>query len=260
LPDISKFQQDFQVAPQITQKLPVLLPAHAIVPAPQTQQLHFQIHQHHPQQLIVPAHATQLGTDKSKIPEFTYNGGELTKPMFDKSFHHATPFHRNCYENLRFVVPPQSSASSTNYEGYRVYIHPELGYSGNAKRFKRGPDNGERALVLYGKLYDSNMQQITQCQTCEEYFKDSHKQVLLIKNNVPIYITKGELTLQSKIMCCSTHHQNSAFYFHISLYDTVENKVVMASLFAANVKQWKNMSSSTGASAPNAKRRKTEPP
>jgi len=197
--------------------------------------------------------AYSLPRTQATFPEFLYATPDISSLATNdlkSCFQFTLPFHRNCYEVLKLKVP-------SKYEGYRIYVAPRIGYSGNAKRFKHSPDIGERALILDGQLLDSNMKPIVQCQTCEEYFKDSQKWVMLIKNNLPKYIAQGEFSLQMKLMCCSPHHNNSLFYFHMTLFDVIENKVTMNSLFSANVKQWKNMSTSSLSSN---KRKKTEPP
>lgn len=190
--------------------------------------------------------ATVVG---SEVPEFVFTPLEDTgtdvRVTNRPSFQLPQSFYRNCYEMLRMKVP------GSNYEGYRVYVHNKLGYSGNAKRFKQGPDAGEKAFVLEGEILNQNMEPIIQCQACEEYFRDASRRILLIKNNVPIHVRSGEFQLQLKLMCCSSHH-NTPFYFHFSLYDHVNKRVAMNSIFAVNVKQWKNMGS-TG-----SKRRKTD--
>jgi len=187
----------------------------------------------------------------SEVPEFVFtplevSGNEVAKITMRPSLQLPQSFYRNCYEMLRMKVP------GGNYEGYRVYVSPKLGYSGNAKRFKQGPDAGEKAFVLEGQILNQNNEPIIQCQACEEYFRDASRRILLIKNNVPINVKSGEFQLQMKLMCCSSHH-NTPFYFHFSLYDQVAKRVVLNSTFAVNVKQWKNM----GATQTTTKRRKT---
>jgi len=196
----------------------------------------------------------QVDTD---IPEFSFspvdasNGGELSRSSFYPSASLAQAFYRNCYELLRMRMPPTSVHGNGNdFEGFRVYVHPKLGYSGNAKRFKQGPDAGERAFVLEGEILNEKMEPIAQCQACEEYFRDSSRRILLIKNNVPIHIRNGDFQLQMKLMCCSSHHR-SPFYFHFTLNDHNTKRVVLRSIFSVTVKQWKNMGSS-------GKKRKTE--
>jgi hypothetical protein len=189
---------------------------------------------------------TPIGSD---VPEFIFSptdlNGDESRITLRPSFQLPQSFYRNCYEMLRMKVP------GTGFEGYRVYVHNKLGYSGNAKRFKQGPDAGERAFILEGEILNQNMEPIIQCQACEEYFRDASRRILLIKNNVPIHIRNGEFQLQLKLMCCSSHH-NTPFYFHFSLYDHVSKRTAMNSIFAVNVKQWKNMGSTGN------KRRKTD--
>ena len=153
----------------------------------------------------------------SGVPEFTFSpsdpNAEEVRITLRPSLQLPQSFYRNCYEMLRMKVPGGGS------DGYRVYVHQKLGYSGNAKRFKQGtplflfslsfsfyfsfssylfihclsssqgPDAGERAFVLEGEILNQNMEPIIQCQACEEYFRDASRRILLIKNNVPIRIT-----------------------------------------------------------------------
>jgi hypothetical protein len=44
------------------------------------------------------------------------------------------------YRNLFHVIINKLGRDGFNWEGARVYIHESMGYSGNAKRFKRMPD------------------------------------------------------------------------------------------------------------------------
>lgn len=195
--------------------------------------------------------ALEVATVGIELPEFAFNemNGEDSKVTLRPSFQLSQAFYRNCYELLRMKMPP--SPSMGNFEGYRVYVTPKLGYSGNAKRFKQGPDAGEKAFVLDGEILNQNMEPIVQCQACEEYFRDASRRILLIKNNVPIHIRSGEFQLQLKLMCCSSHH-HTPFFFHFTLNDHMSKRVVMSSIFSVNVKQWKNMGSSGN------KKRKTE--
>jgi hypothetical protein len=197
--------------------------------------------------------ALEVATVGIELPEFAFNemNGEVSKVTLRPSFQLSQAFYRNCYELLRMKMPTNTSMGPTNFEGYRVYVTPKLGYSGNAKRFKQGPDAGEKAFVLDGEILNQNMEPIVQCQACEEYFRDASRRILLIKNNVPIHVRNGEFQLQLKLMCCSSHH-HSPFFFHFTLNDHMSKRVVMSSIFSVNVKQWKNMGSSGN------KKRKTE--
>lgn len=70
----------------------------------------------------------------SEVPEFMYfpeNGD--SRVALRQAGQLPQPFYRNCYEVLRMKLP-----NAAQYEGYRVYVHTKLGYSGNAKRFKQG--------------------------------------------------------------------------------------------------------------------------
>lgn len=156
--------------------------------------------------------------------------------------------------------------------------------------FCTAPDTNERALVLEGQLLNSNLTPITQCQTCEEYFKDSQKWVLLIKNNLPMHVNNGMLVRKRRSLLTSYSrrilntneinvllHSSSQFPVLFSPFfirqrrkqsrNEVRNRNKLRHdfltpnnrcLFSAVVKQWKNLGSSSQGTAP-TKRRKTEP-
>jgi len=213
----------------------------------------------------IPLPQPILHTKSISIPEFTYTPNGLDTPTDSAIWQLPEPLHRNYYHTIQFRVPSAAYATTPglygSYESYRVYIHPELGYSGNAKRFKQAPEVGEKAFMLEGTVLDSCLRPITQCAACEEYFENKSYfvanphckgRILLIKNNQVNRIKNNIFSLNLKPMCCSRHHQ-SPFYLHFVLRDTVNFRVVMSTLFMSHVKQWKKTSATP------SKRRKTSP-
>jgi hypothetical protein len=205
------------------------------------------------------------------IPEFIHSplGSESLQVSADTVIWHLQePLHRNYYHTIQFRVPSAAYATSpngvgSNYEAYRIYIHPQLGYSGNAKRFKQAPEPGEKAFILEGIVLDHHFHPIQQCPACLEYFENKSYfvanphckgRILLVKNNQVTRIKGGVFQLNMKPMCCSRHHQ-SPFYFYFILRDTLNSRVVMTSLFMCHVKQWKKTSNSNA----NKKRKLNSP-
>ncbi|EFA81539.1 transcription factor [Heterostelium album PN500] len=178
------------------------------------------------------------------------------------------PMHRNYYQPIQFKLPNENSSLqmganindfnaqqiidhqffTNRYEGYRIYIHPSIGYSGNAKRFKQFPEPNEKALILDGNVYDGHLNPIYNCKICTEYYQTksyfsanphAKGKVLLIKNNILTRIKDGGFVLHLKPMCCSGHNSHIPLYFHFTLTDPSSNEVVLQSLVNVNVKQWK---------------------
>jgi hypothetical protein len=90
------------------------------------------------------------------------------------------------YRNLFHVMHGKFAADAATWEGCRVYISDNVGYSGNAKRFKKRAEigtfnnqnvmsnvvSGEKALILDCVLLDPKEQPITQaCLACRDYFE-----------------------------------------------------------------------------------------
>eukprot|EP01132_Coremiostelium_polycephalum_P010265 gene10265-12589_t len=188
------------------------------------------------------------------------------------------PMHRNYYQPIQFKLPPDTNLPITQlegntgvldtqrllaatlmnqnqethyinkYESYRIYIHPSLGYSGNAKRFKQLPDPNEKALILDGNVYDGYLNPIYHCKICTEYYQTksyfsanphAKGKVLLVKNNILTRVKDGGFTLSLKPMCCSGHNSHIPLYFHFTLTNPATNEIVLQSLINVNVKQWK---------------------
>jgi len=133
-------------------------------------------------------------------------------------------------------------------DGYRVYIEDNVGYSGNATRFKRNPDTNEKAFVLSVNLTDPSGKSVAQCKTCKEYyahqnyFKASPNalgRLILVKNNAPIRVDKDNFKIQFKIMCACSHHQVDYFNCYLTLRKAGNNMVVYSSSSIIYAKQWR---------------------
>jgi len=150
------------------------------------------------------------------------------------------------YRNLFHTI--NCKLDKEGFEGSRIYVLESVGYSGNAKRFKKRPEKGEQALFLNCTLADSEGKLIAQCLACHDYF-DTQKyfkanpecmgKVALIKNNAPIVVEHGEFKLLVKIMCCCAHHNMDAFYFSMTLSDPETSHVVLSCNVPICVKQWR---------------------
>ena len=70
--------------------------------------------------------------------------GPLTSPM---AFGGVPVVNENkprvFYRNLFHTMHGKFLHDALGWEGSRVYIHDSVGYSGNAKRFKRRPEKGK---------------------------------------------------------------------------------------------------------------------
>jgi len=137
------------------------------------------------------------------------------------------------------------------WEGCRVYINDNVGYSGNAKRFKRKPEKGEKALVLECAVLTSNDQSAVQCLSCKDYFEtqkyykanpDCIGRIVLVKNNSPIRVENGQFKILIKMMCCCVHHTVDFFTFQLNLLNGDAEKtpfVVYSAKIPLSVKQWR---------------------
>ncbi|PRP85825.1 transcription factor [Planoprotostelium fungivorum] len=130
---------------------------------------------------------------------------------------------RNLFHQATCTI---SNFDKTAYEGYRVYVDENVGYPGNATRFKRTPDPEEKAFVLSIHVTDPNGNSVTQCKPCKEYythqgyFKASPSalgRVLLVKNNAPIRIENDSFKVQFKVMCACSHHGVDYFNYHFTV-------------------------------------------
>ena len=123
-----------------------------------------------------------------------------------------------------------------------------VGYSGNAKRFKKRPEKGERALLLDCNILDYKGQPLEQCLACKDYFETQKYfkanpecigRIVLIKNNSPIRVDNGQFKLQVKMMCCCIHHSLETFLFCLTLTNAETNEPALSCKVSLSVKQWR---------------------
>jgi len=154
------------------------------------------------------------------------------------------------YRNLFHTIVCKF-CENTAYENCRVYIDDFVGYSGNAKRFKKRPDKGEKALFLSCSVTDPMDKPITQCLACKDYFENQKYfkanpecvgKVVLIKNNTPIRVENLSFKIMIKMMCCGVHQSVDYFVLVLSLTDSLTNEQVNVSKVHLNVKQWRKSS------------------
>jgi hypothetical protein len=122
-------------------------------------------------------------------------------------------------------------------------------YSGNAKRFKRRPEKGERALILECNILDPKDQPVSQtCLACKDYFETQKYfktnqecigKIMLVKNNSPISVENGQFKILIKMMCCCVHHSVDYFLFELNLISTLTNNKEYSIKVPLNVKQWR---------------------
>jgi len=154
------------------------------------------------------------------------------------------------FRNLFHTVNCKFSAEVSEWEGCRVYVSDNVGYSGNAKRFKKKPEPAEKALHLDCAVVTSSNQHPTQCLSCKDYFETQKYykanpecigRIVLVKNNAPIRIENAQFKLLIKMMCCCPHHSVDFFTFQLHLYDaqSTDQRLVYASKIPLNVKQWR---------------------
>lgn len=84
------------------------------------------------------------------------------------------------YRNLFHTM--HCKLSDDSWEGCRIYINDNVGYSGNAKRFKRKPEKGEKALLLECNVLTSTDQIAQQCLSCKDYFETQKYYKVTIKS------------------------------------------------------------------------------
>jgi hypothetical protein len=156
------------------------------------------------------------------------------------------------YRNLFHTMHCKFQPDTGEWEGCRIYINDGVGYSGNAKRFKRKPDKGEKALVLDSVVYTSNDQPAQQCLSCRDYFEtqkyykanpDCIGRIVLVKNNAPIRVEGGQFKILIKMMCCCVHHTVDFFTFQLNMLDGDSDqknpRVVFSAKVPLSVKQWR---------------------
>jgi len=155
------------------------------------------------------------------------------------------------YRNLFHTMHCKFKTDNGEWEGCRIYINDNVGYSGNAKRFKKKPEKGEKALLLECAVLTSNDQPATQCLSCRDYFEtqkyykanpDCIGRIVLVKNNAPIRVENGQFKILIKMMCCCVHHTVDYFTFQLNLLDGDVDKtpqVVFSAKIPLSVKQWR---------------------
>jgi len=155
------------------------------------------------------------------------------------------------YRNLFHTMHCKFQNDTGEWEGCRVYINDNVGYSGNAKRFKKKPEKGEKALLLECAILTSNDQPAAQCLSCRDYFEtqkyykanpDCIGRIVLVKNNSPIRVENGQFKILIKMMCCCVHHTVDFFTFQLNLLDGDVDKaprVVFSAKIPLSVKQWR---------------------
>jgi len=153
------------------------------------------------------------------------------------------------YRNLFHTIHGKFLHDGSNWEGCRVYIHDSVGYSGNAKRFKRRPEKGEKALILECNILDPKEQTLSQtCLACRDYFETQKYfktnqecigKMMLVKNNSPISVENGQFKILVKMMCCCIHHAVEYFVFELNLTSTITNRKLYTAKVPLNVKQWR---------------------
>eukprot|EP01116_Phalansterium_solitarium_P005990 TRINITY_DN18300_c0_g1_i1.p1 TRINITY_DN18300_c0_g1~~TRINITY_DN18300_c0_g1_i1.p1 ORF type:complete len:372 (+),score=39.47 TRINITY_DN18300_c0_g1_i1:133-1248(+) len=153
------------------------------------------------------------------------------------------------FRNLFHQVTCGISDKLGNFEGWRVYVCDDVGYSGNARRFKKHAELGEKALLLTcALLHPDRNEALMQCVGCKDYFENQQYfkssphcigKILLIKNNTVIKVKDGQFSVTMKLMCCCAHHEVRAFRLYLALTDTRTGSLVLSSTTPVYVKQWR---------------------
>jgi hypothetical protein len=192
---------------------------------------------------------TLTDIDLNKFPQ-------LSSVIDEPPSEHDTTGHTNIqptimYRNLFHSVEcqlPLNEDGVCQWDGVRVFIDEHVGYSGNAKLFKQRPDSGERALLLSCKVLDPNRRELSQCDSCREYFDNRlyfksnphiKGRILLIKNNNVIVVENGAYWITLKYMCCCKHHGVSSYILYLTLTDNITGNIVASALYPTYVKQWR---------------------
>jgi len=168
--------------------------------------------------------------------------------------HSITKLHKNSkpilYRNLFHTLTCTFNANAdlVEYEGCRVYVDDNVGYSGNAKRFKKKPEGEERALIVNCDVTDQNEKPISQCLACKDYFENqkyfkaspsSLGKTILVKNNAPIQVENQQFKVLIKMMCCCVHQSADYFLLNISVRDVSNDRLVCSCKIPIYVKQWR---------------------
>jgi len=192
---------------------------------------------------VVPPHSTEYGDSSSYPRGIVMTTGNAAK--------HDKKIRPIIYRNLFHTVVCKFLNDSPQYEGCRVYVDDSVGYSGNAKRFKKRPDEREKALLLTCNVLDPQDKLLTQCLACKDYFENQKYfkanpecigKVVLIKNNTPIKVENQHFKIMMKMMCCCVHQSVEYFVLVVNLADATTNEQVHTSKVSLTVKQWRKSS------------------
>jgi len=158
-----------------------------------------------------------LGSNIQYLPSHQNNLQSKEVSLTNSSLHVEKP--KVFYRNLFHTIHGKFLNDGLVWERCRVYIHDEVGYSGNAKRFKKRPEKGEKALILECNVLDPKEKPISQsCVACRDYFEtqkyfktnqECSGKIMLVKNNSPISVENGKFKILIKMMCCCVHYSYS---------------------------------------------------
>eukprot|EP01114_Cavostelium_apophysatum_P019659 TRINITY_DN6399_c0_g1_i1.p1 TRINITY_DN6399_c0_g1~~TRINITY_DN6399_c0_g1_i1.p1 ORF type:complete len:423 (+),score=66.16 TRINITY_DN6399_c0_g1_i1:163-1431(+) len=194
-----------------------------------------------------PYERQQVAAQMMQMPEraMVRMGPESSVEISHSKQRDARPvFYRNLFHSMicRFEV------ENPHYEGCRIYVNDNVGYSGNAKRFKKKPDMEEKALYLNAFVYDPTQRSIFQCLACKDYFENQKYfkasptclgKIVLIKNNAPIKVENQQFKILVKMMCCCVHQAVDHFILNLVLSDAQTDKIVYSTKVPIHVKQWR---------------------
>lgn len=140
---------------------------------------------------------------------------------------------------------------TSDFDGYRIYPDPDIGYSGNARIFKPYPEDNERALVLSCRISvmdDDEEVLVRQCPDCiayyemKKYFRASPTakgRALHVRNSKIIKVENKELLISARVMCSSAHHRGQPFNLTFGLVDHRSGKTILSGQISVLAKQWK---------------------
>jgi len=187
-----------------------------------------------------------LGSNIQYLPSHQNNLQSKEVSLTNSSLHVEKP--KVFYRNLFHTIHGKFLNDGLVWERCRVYIHDEVGYSGNAKRFKKRPEKGEKALILECNVLDPKEKPISQsCVACRDYFEtqkyfktnqECSGKIMLVKNNSPISVENGKFKILIKMMCCCVHYSVDYFFFEIKLQSTQTDQKYVSKV-RLNVKQWR---------------------
>ena len=226
-------QQQQQHTPQKQGNWPMPPSPHQMPPYPLSMNLfnhfpgHFPGHFGGPQGIVMGQQMNGNMTPhngSSSPPNVTNNSiPAMSNPSMTTNTKSPQVIYRNLFHTMHCKLPNDG----VEWEGCRVYISDLVGYSGNAKRFKKKPEKGEKALTLECTVLTSNDQSAQQCLSCKDYFETQKYykanpecigRIVLVKNNAPIRVENGQFKILIKMMCCCVHHTVDYFNFKLDLF------------------------------------------